>query len=200
MGFLFLPALPAGQSRGCQWGWCDRSNSSLSTPGFPAAGTCHPCLIKHPGTGAGMLSCFPGHVEGAESTPEMRCEENPAPLERTGRKLRAAQVTGAAPCQGKSLENEMGIARYTRYQLWKIFLLLWCFLLLKKGEAWNESWSCTDSKDFKAHLLMCSGSTFPTPQQYPNLALPSCSSLQITQIILTSCWAKSKLFHEFYTP
>lgn len=144
---------------GWQWGRCDRSNGSLSTPTFPAAVRDVPFLCpsvprQTPWHGGKALresqersrnaaSASQGHVEGAGATPEMRGEENPAPLERTQRKLAAAQVTGSvltesraapsAPCQGKSLENGMGITQvHTLTALENISSpLLWCFLLLK---------------------------------------------------------------------
>lgn len=134
----------------CWWGWCDRSNSGLSTPRFPAAAPDVPFLClsvpcqtpwgggralrESPGEEQECCSCSPAHVEGAGTAPEMRCEENRAPLERTLRKLATARVTGsvvterrAAPqLHAKANPWKMGweLPRYTHYQHWKIFLLL----------------------------------------------------------------------------
>lgn len=86
---------------------------------------------------------FHQHVEEAETTPEMWCEDNRSPLERTLRKHAAAQVTGtgdgrgqpalsSAPHKGSNLGNTMGChpgthVINTRGFHQKMFLLLLFF-------------------------------------------------------------------------
>lgn len=78
---------------------------------------------------------FHQHVEGAETTPEMRCGDNWSPLQRTLRKHATARVTGTSgwqggelplssvPAQGKCSGKPAGLLpRYTHYQHQGFFL------------------------------------------------------------------------------
>lgn len=173
--YSFLSSLWV-RAGGCQWGWCDKSNRSLRTPRFPAAAwTCHSCASvspgEHPGTEGGLRGSPWERGRNAAAAPqghrnhsrnEVWGETSPTwkDSEKTDN-CSSYWVSGdgeergsPAPCQGKPLGNGMGITQvHTLPALENISSsLLWCFLLLKYGETWNERCSCTYSKDFKAHL------------------------------------------------
>lgn len=108
MGFLFLPLLPLGQDQGGVSG--DDVTDQKQEPEHTQISCCSSdvpflCLSVPWGTpwdtgralreslgeGQECCSCSPVH----RTTPEMRCQEKRAPLERTQRKLTTARVTGS---------------------------------------------------------------------------------------------------------
>lgn len=227
MGFLSLALLPLGQIRGMSVGmvWqikqepqhAQISCYSLDVP-FLCLGV--PCqtswdrgraLRESLGEEQECCSCSPGARGGSRNHSRNEVWGEVSSTWKDLEETQTARVTGSAVTERRAAsllhakanpwKTGWELPRYTHYQRWKIFLLLfsgvsYCLSMGKLRMRAGAAETPRILKPFCWSALVA----HPQPLPCPNPMLSSCSSLQVTQIIITNFWAKSKLFHEFSTP